>query len=378
MENMDPNNGTIMANIGDITLDARAMNVLREIRIDNDDDYRAPEVKRGVQMGLDEMPSNQQALPPEVVYDRDEVGAASALLDLPGQPPVGPAQLARKMRNAFVTINNYTDAEVEALKTLPWKYICIGRHVGEKSKIPHVHALLEFKNQITFERIKRLVPRARIESRHGTAFQCKKYINKEKSILFESGTATQQGNHFREIIELVEAKTEVKEIIRTFPEEAMKYHTGLEYVMTRLTPEVIEIEDHPLRPWQEEIATLCDTKPHERQIYWVVDFMGGKGKNWLCRWLQIHKKSVKYLTNAKTADVAHAWQGERIVLFNFVRDTVDRINYAAIESIKDGMIFSPKYDSVTKIHNIPHVFCFSNFEPDRSKFSADRWHVVYI
>lgn len=45
-----------------------------------------------------------------------------------------------------------------------------------------------------------------------------------------------------------------------------------------------------------------------------------------------------------------------------------------MESIKNGLICSCKYVSVTKSFVIPHVV-FANYEPDQSKMSADRWDI---
>ena len=47
-----------------------------------------------------------------------------------------------------------------------------------------------------------------------------------------------------------------------------------------------------------------------------------------------------------------------------------------MESIKNGRVFSAKYESKMKVFDPPHVICFANFEPKREAMSADRWAIV--
>ena len=40
-----------------------------------------------------------------------------------------------------------------------------------------------------------------------------------------------------------------------------------------------------LMPWQKKIVDMCNTTPHPRMVYWVVDEEGGRGKSVLCKYL---------------------------------------------------------------------------------------------
>lgn len=83
--------------------------------------------------------------------------------------------------------------------------------------------------------------------------------------------------------------------------------------------------------------------------------------------------------NGKKADMAHALRDDiRVVCIDLARTSESYAPYEAIEQIKNGLIFSGKYDSRTKVFNPPHVFVFANFPPDQAKLSADRWHIVHI
>lgn len=136
-----------------------------------------------------------------------------------------------KVRNVFITINHHTTNEINILKSLKYKYCLIGEHIGEKSKINHIHALLEFNNPVSWWGIKKKLNRARIESRKGTALQCYKYINKDNKILYKDGTPSKQGSKFVDIKDDIKDGAELKDIVENYPEEFIKYHNGIEKTM---------------------------------------------------------------------------------------------------------------------------------------------------
>ncbi len=82
--------------------------------------------------------------------------------------------------------------------------------------------------------------------------------------------------------------------------------------------------------------------------------------------------------NGKSADIKYGYNGERVVIFDYSRSQEDSINYQVLEDLKNGIFFSPKYQSAMKVFEIPHVIVFANFEPKREKLSADRWAVVCL
>lgn len=129
--------------------------------------------------------------------------------------------------------------------------------------------------------------------------------------------------------------------------------------------------------WQKEIIELVKTKPDARRIHWYWDPEGNKGKTTFAKHLWLHY-DVCFLQNAKKADMAYAYNGEKIVICNLPRTCEAFVSYDALESLKDGMIFSAKYESKTKVFDNPHVIVFANFEPETTKLSEDRWNVKRI
>ena len=84
----------------------------------------------------------------------------------------------------------------------------------------------------------------------------------------------------------------------------------------------------------------------------------------------------------KCTDIKHAVNAlvkkgtpPRAVLFIFPRSVEDYVSYDAIESVKDGIFFSGKYDSGMCLFPNPHVYIFANFLPDLDKLTSDRWKI---
>lgn len=114
---------------------------------------------------------------------------------------------------------------------------------------------------------------------------------------------------------------------------------------------------------------------NKRQILWIYDTKGGHGKSIFAKWLHFNREAC-ILDNAGSGDLAYAYNYEKIVCFDYARDIEERLNYSIIEKLKDGVIFSKKFQSKTKYFVPPSIICFSNFKPNVSKMSADRWNVL--
>lgn len=131
-----------------------------------------------------------------------------------------------------------------------------------------------------------------------------------------------------------------------------------------------------LRPWQDESLQLLFDQS-DRQIDVVLDPSGDSGKSFLHRELILHHNAFG-CNNAKTADLAYGYDGQPIVSINLTRTVDGRVNYEAFEQLKDGCMYSGKYESAMKIHEPPAMIFFTNFELDWDSMSQDRWRVWTI
>lgn len=132
--------------------------------------------------------------------------------------------------------------------------------------------------------------------------------------------------------------------------------------------------------WQQFLINIIMWQPDDRQIFWIYDYEGNSGKTSFCKHLCMNF-SATYV-GGRAADAIFALSQSSycplIFLFNVTRSEYNSVSYKAIESIKDGICFSTKYESKQMIFNIPHVFVFCNYEPDYNQLSADRWQVIDI
>lgn len=84
-------------------------------------------------------------------------------------------------RSWFGTLNNYTDQELAEVREFQnrCEYLAIGFHVGEKSHIPHIHVLVQFKNARGWPKVSN---RFHWEIRRGNVIQAVNYLNKESRL----------------------------------------------------------------------------------------------------------------------------------------------------------------------------------------------------
>jgi len=139
-----------------------------------------------------------------------------------------------------------------------------------------------------------------------------------------------------------------------------------------------------LYQWQKDIVEIIKKEPDNRSIYWYWESVGGIGKTQFCKYLVVHHNAI--ILGGKGADCKYAiikYEEKHgvypeLIIYDVSRSTNDYISYDSLESIKNGLFFSNKYESAQVIMNSPHLICFANEEPDTSKMSADRWKIYNI
>lgn len=92
-----------------------------------------------------------------------------------------------RSRNWCYTLNNYAEADYEALKEVVADYHVCGQEVGA-SGTPHLQGFIRFKSACTLEAAKKkLHPRMHLEAAKGTVEQAADYCKKEATVFFELG-----------------------------------------------------------------------------------------------------------------------------------------------------------------------------------------------
>lgn len=138
---------------------------------------------------------------------------------------------------------------------------------------------------------------------------------------------------------------------------------------------VIREQFTPRDGWQTELARQLGEIAHHRSIIWYYDAIGNKGKSYFAR---NYPGANYYVTGGKAADIFYGYQYEPVVFFDLARMKQEIVQYDVMEAFKNGQFYSTKYESKLVRFNVPHVVVFSNFMPDQSKLSADRWDIRVI
>lgn len=134
---------------------------------------------------------------------------------------------------------------------------------------------------------------------------------------------------------------------------------------------VTPLTNFNLRPWQEKVKELVEGPVDDRKIFWYWESTGNVGKSWMGTYL-LRNHNATVISNGKTADIAYLLNAPTLVVFDISREGIEHVNYGVMENIKDGRIFSPKYESTIKFFEKPHLIVFANEPCPHGKFSEDR------
>lgn len=284
------------------------------------------------------------------------------------------------------TLNNPTAVDVDHVRELGQhelcRYLIYGREVGQ-SGTPHLQGFVVFNRTTRRSRVSGLLPRAHLEIARGTSEQAAAYCKKEGDWV-EFGdfpTNNTSNKYLDELYAWGDAFIEEKGRAPTSPEIARAHPTAyLRY------PRVCNLFQHraPIpdlrsgspRPWQQSLATELDGDPDDRSVLFYVDAEGGNGKSWFQGWyFSNNKDSVQILSIGKRDDLAHAIDpSKKVFFFNVPRGGMQMLQYTILEQLKDRLVFSPKYNSKTKMLSfVPHVVVFCNEEPVMGAMSGDRY-----
>lgn len=119
-----------------------------------------------------------------------------------------------------------------------------------------------------------------------------------------------------------------------------------------------------------------------RNIIWYCDMEGGCGKTAFARYILTKMDNILFVSSGSAKDIGYqilkAKNDPQVVIFNLPRSAEGGMSYASLENVKDGLLFSGKYEGGFKLFPPPHVVVFANFLPDYGKLSIDRWVIRHL
>ena len=317
------------------------------------------------------------------------------------------------------TLNNYTALHEEQLaNNKKTRGIMWARETGEQGT-PHLQGYMEFSKQTGFKEIKTWgeafhnmhLENAAGSYDHNLSYvkgpwegedrKTRKWKSKPLNDTFVSyGKFNTKGSGARTDIEDVRdalvGGMPVKEVAYTFPMVYAKYPKFVKEIghweseKDALAALEKEMEGQQPKPWQQKVIDFVSVDPDPRKVFWVWSEAGNMGKTWVGKYLRLNHNAL-ILEPGRRADLAYIFAGniKKTVVIDLPRTTAPSADsdqchtamnglYNFIESLKNGYMISSKYESREVTFTVPHVVCFANYPPDKSKLSADRWVVLCL
>lgn len=288
-------------------------------------------------------------------------------------------------KNWCFTLNNYSLEDEERLKKLveinECVYIIFGKEVGE-SGTPHLQGFVAFGKRVYLTDVrKRVSDKAHFELARLVP-ESIEYCKKDGDV-FEAGMIP-VGQGKRTDIE--DFKIDVKSGLLNMKEIREKHSTVyakykgfvLEYVQDnapKITPPA-----YTLHEWQEELLEKLEQPPDDRTIQFIVDQTGNNGKTWFAHWYASKNSDCQVMCPGKRADMAYILRQDiRVLILDAPRSKQGEfIQYDFLEDVKNGFVFSPKYESTQKTLANVHLVVLMNEPPDLTKLSSDRFDITYL
>jgi len=251
------------------------------------------------------------------------------------------------------TLNNPTKEEKEQIE-IDFSTFCdkwvFGKETGENGT-PHFQGYFELKIKDRFSGVKnKFGDRFHFEKMKGTIEQAVKYCIKD-------------GDYIKKGM---------------FPKTYFRVSTRPKLEETILTEEM-------LFPWQLNIVDIIENPVYDnRSIYWFYENKGKVGKSNFNRYLT-HNYNALMIRKGKDSDIMNRalmfekeFKDIELVVCDIPRAVGNKISTSAIETLKDGMIVSEKYEGGQKLIVSPTILIFSNFFPMTESLSEDRWKIFEI
>lgn len=252
-------------------------------------------------------------------------------------------------RSLFFTLNNWTKSEKSAIiEYFEGRKNCsyIFQEETGKDGTPHLQGVFKSKTTIKFSTLKKLFPRAHWEVTKSWS----------KSVEYCSKEETRTGKIY--------CSNDIK------------------------LPVVVKdpLADKKLYKWQKKIIKLLDETPDDRSIYWFWESTGNVGKSSLVKHIYLKYKNEVVIANGKGNDVRNQINNHininknniKIAILDISRTSEEFVSYEVIEQIKNGLMYSGKYEGGVCCFNSPHVIVFANFEPKLDSLSSDRWKITEL
>lgn len=299
-------------------------------------------------------------------------------------PPPQNGTRQSRSNNWCFTLNNYDEDAQQKIRDLATvsEYLVFGREVGD-SGTPHLQGFVRFTSRLRFDKVTKLIPGSHLSVARNVqkaAEYCRKDGDYEEFGALPNNTQGKRSDldDFKKACKEQEIE-KIDDIRENFSDLYMKFPKFcIEYWEQHLPK--AELVRYPLREWQQLLYTDLERQVDLRKITFVVDLKGNTGKSWFCDYVRLTKSGVQILTPGRKIDMAYEFHCSTKILFMDAPRSKqsDFLLYDFLEDLKNGRVFSTKYESRMKYFDPPHVVVMMNEHPDMTKLSEDRYDVRVI
>ena len=284
-----------------------------------------------------------------------------------------------RARHWCFTLNNYQAEDLTRLESLvpDVDYIIFGREVGI-SGTPHLQGFVSFKS-----RVRRASAIERVGQAH---FTVARNIDQAIEYCKKDGEFTEIGNRPRGPgqrsdlddfkVAVVGGEFNMSVLRANFSDVCARYPKFvIDFVQDNLPKKTVEA--FPLREWQQVLNHDLLLPPDSRKIIFIVDHVGNAGKSWFAHYYCSLHENAQVILPGKKADMSYILSPLiRVLFIDAPRSKQgEYLQYDFLEDVKNGFVFSPKYESRIKHLDKVHVVVMMNEMPDQSKLSMDRFDI---
>lgn len=286
------------------------------------------------------------------------------------------------------TVWDYTDEIVERLRNISRekvKYMIVGYEHSQEGR-PHLQCHVQLVKKLRRAQVKRLLFGNNNEPNLSMAKYPKQSIEycKKEGNFFEIGDSEVPGQRndleaFKQAVKALDGKATLQDMRETYSKIAAKYPQFFRDYINDIANSKYPVLQGELRPWQKHLKAMLDAAPSPREIIFVIDERGDTGKTWFSHWYEQNAtKRVQILMPGKSSDMAFSLiNSPDVVIIDAPRAKVEHIQWDFLETIKNGYVYSPKYQPIFKRFAHPHLVIMMNEHPDTTKLSADRYSFIY-
>lgn len=285
-----------------------------------------------------------------------------------------------RARHWCFTLNNYSPEDEQRLSDLASSvdYIIYGREIASTGT-PHLQGFITFKTRVRRNTVIEKVGQAHFTVARNIDHAIE-YCKKEGDYV-ELGTRP-RGPGARSDLEdfkasVIGGNLNMADLRMKFSDVVARYPKFcLDFVQDHMPKKIVE--SHPLRPWQQSLNASLNLPPDDRTIFFVVDRRGNSGKSWFAHYYASLHDNAQVMLPGKRVDMAYALDCTiRVLFIDAPRSKQgEYIQYDFLEDVKNGYVFSPKYESRLKQLSKVHVVVMMNESPDMTKLSADRYRII--